>query len=88
MAEAGWHELRVEVHGRPVFVRMGPEIPGSIPLVHVHGFAVSGSYLLPTARALAFVAPTASVPSQAPVFQVVSPQDQSPAVVYFSHVGG
>jgi len=38
-------------------------------------------------RALAFVAPTASVPSQAPVFQVVSPQDQSPAVVYFSHVG-
>ena len=39
-------------------------------------------------RALTFVAPTASVPSQAPVFQVVSPQDQSPAVVYFSHVGG
>ena len=38
-------------------------------------------------RALAFVAPTVSVPSQAPVFQVVSPQDQSPAVVYFSHVG-
>ncbi|MBG0567071.1 alpha/beta fold hydrolase [Actinoplanes sp. NEAU-A11] len=32
---------------------MGPDVPGSIPLVHVHGFAVSGSYLLPTARALA-----------------------------------
>ena len=58
MAEAGWHELRVAVHGRPVFVRKGPEIPGSIPLVHVHGFAVSGRYLLPTARALAHRATT------------------------------
>ena len=58
MAEAGWQELRVEVQGRPVFVRKGPEVPGSIPLVHVHGFAVSGSYLLPTARALAHRATT------------------------------
>jgi pimeloyl-ACP methyl ester carboxylesterase len=58
MAEAGWRELRVEVHGRPVFVRAGPEIAGSTPLVHVHGFAVSGSYLLPTARALAHRATT------------------------------
>jgi pimeloyl-ACP methyl ester carboxylesterase len=58
MAEAGWHELRVAVHGRPVFVRRGPEIPGSTPLVHVHGFAVSGRYLLPTARALAHRATT------------------------------
>jgi pimeloyl-ACP methyl ester carboxylesterase len=58
MAEAGWRERRVEVQGRPVFVRMGPEVPGSIPLVHVHGFAVSGSYLLPTARALAHRATT------------------------------
>ncbi len=54
MAEAGWHELRVAVHGRPVFVRRGPEIP----LVHVHGFTVSGRYLLPTARALAHRATT------------------------------
>jgi pimeloyl-ACP methyl ester carboxylesterase len=37
---------------------MGPQVPGSIPLVHVHGFAVSGSYLLPTARALAHRATT------------------------------
>ncbi len=58
MAEAGWRELRVEVQGRPIFVRAGPEIPDSIPLVHVHGFAVSGSYLLPTARALAHRATT------------------------------
>jgi murein DD-endopeptidase MepM/ murein hydrolase activator NlpD len=40
-----------------------------------------------SSRALAFVAPTAIVPSGGPVFQVVSPQDQSPAVVYFSHAG-
>jgi pimeloyl-ACP methyl ester carboxylesterase len=61
MAEPYWQELRVEVQGRPVFVRKGPEVPGSIPIVHVHGFAVSGSYLLPTARLLAHRA-TALVP--------------------------
>jgi pimeloyl-ACP methyl ester carboxylesterase len=53
-----WQELRVEVQGRPVFVRRGPEVPGSVPLVHVHGFAVSGSYMLPTAAALAHRATT------------------------------
>jgi pimeloyl-ACP methyl ester carboxylesterase len=58
MAEARWQELRVEVQGRAVFVRAGPEVPGSVPLVHVHGFAVSGSYLLPTAGALAHRATT------------------------------
>ena len=57
MAEVGWEELRVEVQGRPVFVRRGPEVPGSIPHVHVHGFAVSGSYLLPTAGTLAATSP-------------------------------
>ena len=61
MAEVGWEELRVEVQGHPVFVRRGPQVPGSVPLVHVHGFAVSGSYLLPTARVLAHRA-TALVP--------------------------
>src|SRR4051795_12054490 len=58
MAEVGWEELRVEVQGRPVFIRRGPEVPGSVPLVHVHGFAVSGSYLVPTARVLAHRATT------------------------------
>jgi pimeloyl-ACP methyl ester carboxylesterase len=58
MAEGGWQEVRVEIQGRPVFVRKGPQVPGSIPLVHVHGFAVSGSYLLPAARALAHRATT------------------------------
>jgi pimeloyl-ACP methyl ester carboxylesterase len=58
MAVAGWHERRVVVHGRPVVVRAGPEVPGSVPFVHVHGFAVSGRYLLPTAEALAHRATT------------------------------
>jgi pimeloyl-ACP methyl ester carboxylesterase len=58
MAEVSWEELRVEVQGHPVFVRRGPRIPGSVPIVHVHGFAVSGSYLLPTAAALAHRATT------------------------------
>ena len=58
MTGAGWRELWVTVSGRPVFVRAGPEVPGSVPVVHVHGFAVSGSYLLPTARALAAGATT------------------------------
>src|SRR3954467_8520241 len=58
MAEVGWEELRAEVQGRPVFIRRGPEVPGSVPLVHVHGFAVSGSYLVPTARVLAHRATT------------------------------
>jgi pimeloyl-ACP methyl ester carboxylesterase len=53
VVQTGWRELRIAVQGRPIFVRMGPDVPGSIPLVHVHGFAVSGRYLLPTARALA-----------------------------------
>ena len=55
---AGWDECRVDVHRRPVVIRTGPEVRGSVPLVHVHGFAISGSYLLPTARALAHRATT------------------------------
>jgi pimeloyl-ACP methyl ester carboxylesterase len=58
MADPGWQQVCVEVQGRPVVVRKGPAVPGSIPLVHVHGFAVSGSYLLPTARVLAHRATT------------------------------
>jgi pimeloyl-ACP methyl ester carboxylesterase len=58
MPEAAWRDLRVDVHGHEVVVRAGPEVPGSVPHVHVHGFAVSGSYLLPTARALAHRATT------------------------------
>jgi pimeloyl-ACP methyl ester carboxylesterase len=58
MAERDWHDVVVEVQGRPVYIRRGPEVPESTPIVHVHGFAVSGSYLMPTARALAHRATT------------------------------
>jgi pimeloyl-ACP methyl ester carboxylesterase len=58
MAEPCWQEVRVEVQRRPVFVRRSPTVPGSVPIVHVHGFAVSGSYLMPAARALAHRATT------------------------------
>jgi pimeloyl-ACP methyl ester carboxylesterase len=45
------------VAGRRVFYRRGPVTSG-IPIVHVHGFAISGAYLMPTARLLAHVGPT------------------------------
>ncbi|GAA0463370.1 hypothetical protein Ade02nite_30100 [Paractinoplanes deccanensis] len=48
----------VAVRGHKVYVRKGREVPGSTPIVHVHGFAISGSYMLPTARALAHRATT------------------------------
>ncbi|MBD5785661.1 alpha/beta fold hydrolase [Cellulosimicrobium terreum] len=53
-----WDEREVDVEGHTVFVRAGPEVPGSVPIVHVHGFAVSGTYLLPTAARLAHRATT------------------------------
>lgn len=49
----GWTEGTVEVEGHPVFYRRSAEVPGSLPIVHVHGFAISGTYLMPTARVLA-----------------------------------
>ncbi|MGV8965042.1 MAG: alpha/beta fold hydrolase [Cellulomonas sp.] len=48
---AGWTDETLTVEGHSVFYRRGPEVDG-IPLVHVHGFAISGSYLMPTARLL------------------------------------
>lgn len=49
---AGWRDLTVEVDGHPLSVRVGPERPDAVPIVHVHGFAISGTYLLPTAYRL------------------------------------
>jgi murein DD-endopeptidase MepM/ murein hydrolase activator NlpD len=43
---------------------------------------------LAAGRALAFVPSAAVAPVGAPVFQVISPQDPSPAVVYFSSAAG
>ncbi|ACQ78350.1 alpha/beta hydrolase fold protein [Beutenbergia cavernae DSM 12333] len=53
MSPIGWQEREVTVGERPVFVRLGPEVPGTVPIVHVHGFGVSGVSLMPTAELLA-----------------------------------
>ena len=51
--DAGWTESTVEVEGHDVFYRESGDVPGAVPIVHVHGFAISGAYLMPTARELA-----------------------------------
>ena len=44
MVRAGAHD---------VFVRVSGGEPDAVPVVHLHGFAISGAYLMPTARLLA-----------------------------------
>lgn len=51
--EQGWTQARVRVGGRNVFYRRSPGPPDAVPVVHLHGFAISGAYLMPTARRLA-----------------------------------
>jgi pimeloyl-ACP methyl ester carboxylesterase len=48
----GWSESRVRVGGRDLFYRVGEGPPDAVPILHVHGFAISGAYLMPTARRL------------------------------------
>jgi pimeloyl-ACP methyl ester carboxylesterase len=43
---------RLELAGRSVYCRRSTGGDG-VPIVHVHGFAISGEYLMPTARLLA-----------------------------------
>lgn len=48
----GWVAENVQVEGRSVYYRRS--VGGSgVPVVHIHGFAISGAYLMPTARLLA-----------------------------------
>ncbi|MFN8168519.1 MAG: alpha/beta fold hydrolase [Candidatus Nanopelagicales bacterium] len=54
MLEDRW----VIVRGTPVFVRAGGVDASGVPIVHVHGFAISGSYMVPTAELLADEHPT------------------------------
>lgn len=49
---AGWTERTVRVGGRQMFVRTSAEVPDAVPIVHVHGFAISGTSLMPTAERL------------------------------------
>jgi pimeloyl-ACP methyl ester carboxylesterase len=48
------------LNGLPMFARVNVDAapPGAIPVVHVHGFGISGSYLVPTAARLAAHYPT------------------------------
>lgn len=48
----GWVTEHLRVGGTRVDCRRSTRGAG-VPIVHVHGFAISGSYLMPTARALA-----------------------------------
>lgn len=50
--DPGWTENTIEVEGYDVFYRASAHVPGALPIVHIHGFAISGTYLLPTARLL------------------------------------
>ncbi|HKG24834.1 MAG TPA: alpha/beta fold hydrolase, partial [Thermomicrobiales bacterium] len=48
------------VNGLPMFTRVNVDAApqGATPLVHVHGFGISGTYLVPTAVRLAANYPT------------------------------
>lgn len=49
----GWTERTVRVDGRRVLVRCSAPVDDAVPILHVHGFAISGTSLLPTAERLA-----------------------------------
>jgi pimeloyl-ACP methyl ester carboxylesterase len=48
----GWTQGRVRLEGRDLFYRVGAGPAQAVPILHVHGFGISGSYLMPTARLL------------------------------------
>jgi pimeloyl-ACP methyl ester carboxylesterase len=48
-----WTSGRVRVAGRNLFYRRSTGPADAVPILHVHGFAISGAYLMPTARLLA-----------------------------------
>ena len=50
--ESGWVTEQLRVEGRTVHYRRSTGGDG-VPIVHVHGFAMSGAYLMPTAQLLA-----------------------------------
>jgi pimeloyl-ACP methyl ester carboxylesterase len=48
----GWTEDWFTLDGERIFYRRGP-VTGGVPTVHIHGFGISGTYMMPTARLLA-----------------------------------
>jgi pimeloyl-ACP methyl ester carboxylesterase len=51
--EPGWEHRTVVIDGRRVHVRISTTASDATPILHIHGFGISGSYLMPTARRLA-----------------------------------
>jgi pimeloyl-ACP methyl ester carboxylesterase len=47
-----WTDDRVRVGGGELFYRRAIGLTDAVPILHVHGFAISGAYLMPTARRL------------------------------------
>ena len=50
--DVGWVTERLLVGGTTVSCRRST-VGGGVPIVHIHGFAIAGGYLMPTARVLA-----------------------------------
>ena len=50
--EPGWDHTWVDVDGLRTLVRLSLDGGGATPIVHIHGFGISGRYLMPTARLL------------------------------------
>jgi pimeloyl-ACP methyl ester carboxylesterase len=51
--DAGWVTERLQIGARKIHCRRSVAAQGGVPIVHVHGFAIGGAYLMPTARLLA-----------------------------------
>jgi pimeloyl-ACP methyl ester carboxylesterase len=51
-SEPGWDHTWVDVDGLRTLVRISLDGGDATPIVHVHGFGISGRYLMPTARLL------------------------------------
>ena len=51
-SDVAWVTESLEVGGRDIYCRRSTAGDG-VPVVHVHGFAISGEYMMPTARLLA-----------------------------------
>jgi hypothetical protein len=47
-----WVTEHIHVEGRSVYYQRSVD-GSSVPVVHIHGFAISGGCLMPTARLLA-----------------------------------
>src|ERR687897_25764 len=47
-----WTDDRVRVGGGQLFYRRATGPADAVPILHLHGFAISGAYLMPTARRL------------------------------------